>query len=248
MELAAKADNESSSRPLGRHTMSCALPEAERYHEWVYESFADLLTGRILEVGAGLGIYTPKLMRHGQIVAADLDEWCLRDIQRRFPDIECHQIDLAQAADFEPLQKQPCDSVVCLNVLEHIEDDAAALSNLRSALRPGGRLILYVPAMPALFGTLDEAAGHFRRYRRKQLIALVEHAGFRVIRARYQNAVSAVGWWLNGRVLRQRNLSAESMSRQIRAFDRYLLPVARVVDPLTRSFVGQSLLVCGEKR
>ncbi len=235
--------------PLGRQTMSRALPDARRYHDWVYNSFKDLLRGRILEIGVGYGIYTPKLLRHGPVIATDLDEECVRAVRQRFLGhrVECMRLDIERRDDFTPFLHRLCDAVVCLNVLEHVADDAGAIRNLAGALKPGGVLIVYVPAMPILFGTLDAAAGHHRRYTKASLSGLFEAAGFTIVRRRYRNAVGALGWLLNGRILKQTNLSADSVSAQIRLFDRFGLPITRIVDRFTRSFAGQSLLIAGRK-
>jgi SAM-dependent methyltransferase len=235
--------------PVGRETMSVALPEAERYHEWVYNSFKDQLRGRILEIGVGLGIYTAKLLRHGPVIATDLDAECLDAVRERFfgNRLTCMQLDLEKSRDFAPFAKRQCDTIVCLNVLEHVPDDAGAIRNLAGALKAGGKLILYVPAMPCLFGTMDEAAGHVRRYTRGALATMLEDAGFSIVRCRYQNALGAIGWALNGRVFKQRDLSSDSVSAQIRLFDRIGVPLTRAVDHFTRSFAGQSLLIVGRK-
>ena len=229
--------------------MSEAMPEAHRFHEWVYRSFAAWVGERTLEVGSGTGVYTEKLLRRGEVVAADVDPACLELVRVRCasPRLECIQLDLDAAEDFDQLRDRQFDTVISVNVLEHIANDVGAVQNLSRALQPGGRLILYVPAMPSLFGTLDETAGHHRRYTLTGLSALVELTGHRVVHASYKNAVSAVGWWVNGRLVKQRDLSARSMSSQIRMYDRYLLPLTRLIDPLTSRFFGQSLLVVGEK-
>lgn len=250
MSASLTLDLGTANTPLGMDTMSAAFPQAHRYHEWVYSSFRDLLEGRILEVGIGSGIYTRMLLRHGPVVATDLDDRCLDRVraEHRGAPLECFKLDLANAEDFAALRQRPFDTAVCLHVLEHVRDDAAAMRNLAGALRPGGKVILYVPAMPSIYGTLDVGAGHHRRYRRRSLLTMVESAGFKIIRARYQNALCVLGWWVNGRLLRRTDISAESLARQIRFFDKYLVPPARVLDRVTRGFMGQSLIVAAEKR
>ncbi len=236
--------------PLGMDTMSSAFPDAFRYHEWVYSSFRDLLHGRILEVGMGSGIHTRMLLRHGPVVATDLDERCLKRVRAEHPDaqLECAKLDLENSDDFIPLRERPCDTAVCLHVLEHVRDDALALKNLASALTPGGTLILYVPAMPSIFGTMDVRAGHYRRYQRRSLLSILDAAGFDIIRSQYQNSLCVPGWWFNGRVLKRPDLTSEGLAKQIRFFDRYLVPAAKLLDHITRGFMGQSLFVAAKKR
>jgi SAM-dependent methyltransferase len=120
------------------------------------------------------------------------------------------------------------DTVVCLNVLEHVEDDRCALQNLMSALEPEGRLILLVPQGPGLFGSLDELVGHRRRYSRESLESLVASCGLETLRVFDFNRVTLPGWWLNGRVLRRRSFSTtqlgilERLTWLVRRLDRFL--------------------------
>jgi SAM-dependent methyltransferase len=99
---------------------------------------------------------------------------------------------------------QNFDTVICLNVVEHLADDHGALMNIRSALEPGGRAIILVPCGPRLYGTLDEVLGHHRRYTKKTLTDVVRAAGFELERILEFNRVGVIAWWLNGRVLHRR--------------------------------------------
>ena len=122
---------------------------------------------------------------------------------------------MADPADFEGLD-QAVDSVVCLNVLEHVEDERASLANIHSALRPGGRAIILVPHDQRIFGSLDVALGHYRRYEHRELKERMEQAGFRVERILEFNRVSRYPWWFSGRVLKRESLS----TTQMKIFDR----------------------------
>jgi SAM-dependent methyltransferase len=117
------------------------------------------------------------------------------------------------------------DSVLCLNVLEHVADDAAALRGFRERLRPGGRLLLLVPAHPVLYGAYDRSVGHVRRYRRRELRTLLAAAGFDVLTVRHVNPVGALGWLLRVRLAR----TGHWPSTSFRAFDR-LVPVLKHLD------------------
>jgi SAM-dependent methyltransferase len=119
----------------------------------------------------------------------------------------------------------PFDAAICFNVLEHIEDDAAALRAVRSQLRPGGHLCVLVPAHRALFGSIDRIVGHFRRYDRADLRHRVESAGLTVVDARYVNPLGAVGWLVSARVLRREHVP----EGPLKAYDA-LVPALRAVD------------------
>jgi SAM-dependent methyltransferase len=140
-------------------------------------------------------------------------------------------------ASRDELRRERVDTIVCLNVLEHIEEDAATLEDFASVLEPGGRLVLLVPAMPALYGSLDIHLNHFRRYDRAPLGELVTRAGFDVQTLRYLNRPGVFGWWLNSRVLKRRVLPRG----QLAAF-RWIQPLLRLEETSDPSF-GMSLLV-----
>jgi hypothetical protein len=133
------------------------------------------------------------------------------------------------------------DSIVMMNVLEHIEDDAAALTTLREALNPGGRLVVYVPAFMLLYSDFDRDIGHFRRYRKKPLRLLMEQSGYEVVDSRYVNSVGALGWFAYSRVLGRKPSDQLTVS----ACDRIVVPVVRRVETRISPPFGLSVLVVG---
>jgi SAM-dependent methyltransferase len=160
-------------------------------------------------------------------VASDIDEEHIARLRVRFrgrPNLEIRKCDLCDAADFSSL-RGTFDSVVCLNVVEHVEDDLGALRNIFSALRPGGRAIILVPQDQKAYGTLDEVLGHFRRYSEAQLRGRMEEAGFEVERMLHFNRVTRPGWRFNGQVLKRRSFGRF----QLRVFDT-MVPLWRRID------------------
>ncbi len=120
---------------------------------------------------------------------------------------------------------QSADTVVCLNVLEHIADDRMALVYMRQCLRPGGAALVLVPQGPELFGTLDEALQHQRRYTREELAEKMASAGFRVAHMGGFNHAARPGWYLHSRILKRRRLSR----MPLRCFD-LLVPLWKRID------------------
>ena len=160
-------------------------------------------------------------------MATDIDEEHLARLRVRFrgrPNLRAARWTSPRPSDFEDLRGQ-FDTVVCLNVVEHVEDDLLALRNIRSALQPGGRAIVLVPQDQSVYGTLDEVLGHFRRYSQAGLKARMEEAGFEVEQIFEFNRVTRPGWWWNGRVLRRRSFGRW----QLRIFDA-LVPLWRRID------------------
>jgi glycosyltransferase involved in cell wall biosynthesis len=206
-----------------------ALSAANRFNRWMADVIAPELGDRVLELGAGMGNLSRLLSpRRRRYVATDIDGEHLARLRFRLqhrPNLETALCDLTRGEDFEPFQEQ-MDSVVCLNVLEHVEDDLAGLAHIRSALVPGGRAIVLVPQGQNVFGTLDQALGHFRRYTADELKAKLVQSRFRVERVIEFNRATYPGWFLCGRVLRARTFSRFALS----VFDR-MVPVWRRVDP-----------------
>lgn len=218
------------------------LDGAGAYVDWVFEEARPHLGQRILEVGCGTGTYTAMLGGLGaHVLALDIDERFVSAAQKvvaHFPNVEVRQGDITQGS-----WKGGFDTVVMFDVLEHLSDDAGMLRQLATALRPGGRLILKVPAFAWLHGTMDAAVGHYRRYEKQALADLLRQSGFADPKTWYFNAVALPGWWLNGKLLGR----ATPPAGQLALMDR-LVPLMRAVDRVARPLVGLSLFAVAERQ
>jgi len=206
-----------------------ALSKAPRFNRWMGDTIRPYIGERVLEIGAGIGNLTRVLIpRVKCYVAGDIDGEHLARLTTRFQhrhNLQVRHCDLANPADFAGLAGT-IDSVVCLNVLEHIEDDLQGLRNIHTALRTGGRAIILVPHGQEIFGTLDTALGHYRRYSHQELTEKMESTGFRVERVLNFNRISRPGWYLNGTILKRTTLGG----MQLKMFDR-LVWLWRLIDP-----------------
>lgn len=224
-------------------TMSLAV----NYHRWTYNIARPYLGERVLEVGGGLGSFTRLLHDGRRVVTVDNDPDCTSQLRRQFADHNQVRVldgDILDDHLPDALSAERLDTAVCINVLEHIEDDGRALRNIWRALQLGGHLILLVPAHPQLYGTLDAVVGHFRRYTRSEGRTKVRRAGFEVLRCSYFNSVGAVGRFVIGRVNRQQ----ETGKGQVVFYDRYVVPVLERVEQVVAPPFGQSLVVVGRKQ
>ncbi len=215
------------------------------YNRWLHDRFEKHLGKRILEVGSGVGNQTRYFIDRERVIASDIEAHYVRELKANFGGrsnvrIAGFHFPLSEA-DREALLGEQIDTIVCLNVLEHIEDDHATLRDFGSVLPPGGALVLLVPALSSLYGSLDVHLRHFRRYDREDLLALVAAAGFKVDEVRYVNRPGVFGWWLNSRVLKRKVLPRT----QLGAF-RWLLPLLRTEERKPPSF-GMSLLVLARR-
>ena len=205
-----------------------AMSGAKRFNRWMADTIAPWVKGDVLEVGAGIGNLTI-LLASGEhrYVATDHDREHLLDLRSRIqyrPGIELAHCDFSAPEDVARFE-QSADTVVCLNVLEHIQDDRMALAHIHRCIRPGGAAIILVPQGPEIFGTLDEALLHKRRYIRDELAEKMAGAGFRVTQIIGFNHATRPGWYLNGRLLKRRTLSRV----QLRCFD-LLVPLWKRID------------------
>ncbi len=204
-----------------------ALERAQRFNGWMADAVRPMLGSRVLEIGAGIGNLTSLLVPRDRYLASDINSAYLAYLQNLSvgkPYLEVGLLDLEKDAGFEAVAGQ-FDTVICLNVLEHVQDPVAALQRMRGALQPGGRLVVYVPVGPYLYSSLDEALGHRCRYTADSLKAELETAGFQVEETRPFNRVSVPAWWFNGKVLRRRSFSRV----QLKLFD-LMVPILRRLD------------------
>jgi len=212
-----------------------------RYNRFTWELLAPFVGRRILEIGSGTGLMTRYLATRGRLTATDVDAEYVELLGRTFagtPNVEVRQLDLAALGTNGALGR--CyDTVICSNVLEHIEDDCRALVAMRNLLLPGGRVVLVVPAVKALYGEIDRAIHHHRRYSRGEIVEKLRGAGLEVEHLSAFNMLGVPGWWLNSVVLKRKAVPGI----QARINDR-LVPLLRL-ERLVGPPIGMSLLAVG---
>ena len=216
------------------------MTRAKNYFAWQSRLVVRELGQRVVEVGCGIGNFTGLLLDRELVIALDREEACVESLRQRFPRHANLKAVICQPGSeaFRDLARYRPDSVVCVNVLEHIEDDVAALRAMAEILAPGGAIVLLVPAFQALYGPIDRNLGHYRRYRRGTLRRLAGAAGLEVRKLHYVNAVGLFGWWVNARVLKRETQS----DGQIAIFDRWMAPVFSALEGAIPPPFGQSLL------
>jgi SAM-dependent methyltransferase len=229
--------------------MSSGLESARNYHRWNFAWIESHVRGRILDVGGGTGNHLA-FLRDAEIVSIDLSSEAVEELRAKHSDVPNWSFeagDITDPALVDRLGAASFDTVLSCNVFEHIPDDAQAFTHAARLLKPGGRLVLLLPAHPRLYGSMDELAGHFRRYTRKSAAARLGEAGLRQIELRYVNIVGALGWFVNNRLVAHKDLSAPAINRQIQMFDRMLIPVLMRLEGHRAMPFGQSLVCVGSK-
>jgi SAM-dependent methyltransferase len=222
------------------------MQEARNYTRWLLERFAPYLGDDVLEIGAGIGAYTVPLLHAGKrISACEASSDAASVLRRRAGSTQSLEIIVGEFPTDRvetELGAARFDSVLCVNVLEHVDDPEGLIAAAYQRLRVGGRLLLLVPAVAAAYGEIDRNLGHRRRFSRKELQELLG-APWTVEILQYTNLVGLLGWMLNAHLFKR----ARQSVGQILVFDRAVVPFLRVVERRIAAPIGQSLLAVVRK-
>jgi len=221
-----------------------ALEQAPRFNRWMYDVIKPHLGFRLVELGCGRGNLTRFLRRHGEMMALDYREDYLVELKEKWgylADLHLRRMDLTVPEHYEPLRDFGPDTVVCLNVLEHIEDDRAVLRRLYEVLPMQARVVFLVPYNPALTSEFDRQVGHWRRYRRRELEEKMTESGFKVVRQFYFNKIGVLAWWVGNTLGGQKTITPW----QLRLYN-FLTPVFRLLDRVLPTS-GLSTIVVAQK-
>jgi SAM-dependent methyltransferase len=236
-------------------TMSSAMASATRYHAYLWTFVQPSLGQRVLEIGVGFGQYTRRMLADGRrVLGCDLDAGHLEALRLSSgsPLLETLRLDLQSPEPARPaIAAFAPDTIILLNVLEHIQTDRDALAFLRETAAPGGRIVLIVPALQALFNGLDREAGHHRRYSRASLEEALGAAGWGSIETRFINLPGVPGWltagWLSRSSRAKTELNASSTNWLLRFYDRFFVGLSQLTDPIAAKLGGLSVLAVAKK-
>ncbi|OGE42619.1 hypothetical protein A3B45_00220 [Candidatus Daviesbacteria bacterium RIFCSPLOWO2_01_FULL_39_12] len=218
-----------------------SMSQAVWYNQWTLKKFSSFLRGEILEVGCGIGNFTPFLTEYGKVWAIDIDRRYVNQTKRTLGDKA--KVGYGDIERGEYFFKKKFDGIVCLNVLEHIQDDKKALKNLYKLLNPNGYLILLVPSHQYLFGEIDKSIGHFRRYSQKQLEDNLKKIGFKLIKSTILNFLGSIGWFIEGKLFKKRKIE----EGRIKIFN-FLAPFFLGIENLIEPPIGTSILVIAQRK
>ena len=221
------------------------MTRAKNYFAWQSRLVLPELGRRVVEIGCGIGNFTERLLDRELVVAVDIEQACVEQLESRFPqrrNLRTVALDAGQG--LEELARFHPDSCVCLNVLEHIDDDLGTLRGMASILPRAGVAVLIVPAFQALYGPIDRNLGHERRYSRPQMRRIATAAGLEIRKMHYLNFPGFFAWWINAHVLKREAQSAG----QIDIFDRFFVPVIAAAEKVAHPPFGQSLFCVFTKK
>ncbi len=222
------------------------MAKAANYRRWQFQMISPYLNRKVLEVGGGIGNFTLDLAQVADsVVSIEPNSYCyaqLAEKTRGKPNVKVYNI-TAEALDRFMGADYQADTVVCMNVLEHLENDELAVNTFSKRLKPGGLLVLLIPAVPWLFGEIDQRLGHYRRYSKRSARALMRKTGMTLVKLRYFNFIGVWGWLWNARVAKSKTQS----DGQIHFFDNYIVPWESRLEAMVPPPIGQSLLVVARK-
>ena len=233
--------------PEGEETL-VAIAQSGSFNHWMYESIAGFCNGNILEVGSGIGnISREFIAAKQQITLSDIREQYRHYLQNAqftngAPVLDLDIVD----TDFDNRHYGllgTFNSVFALNVIEHIRDDRQAVTNMMKLLRPGGNLIILVPAYQWLFNNFDRQLLHFRRYTRRSLLKVMTMPGLKIVKSKYFNFAGIFGWFLVGTIMGKEIIPAGHM----RSYDK-LVPLFKLADRITMNQMGLSVICVAEKQ
>jgi SAM-dependent methyltransferase len=218
---------------------------AIQYRRWLFNQVEAWAGQRILEVGAGIGNYTEFIIDREKVVCLELHSDAFAHLKERFSDASNVLVVQGDVADpsIRSLETHQFDSAMCFNVLEHVEDDVLALRNIWHTLVPEGKLLLIVPAIPEILGSVDRSLGHYRRYSRTTLRAAIDASGFHLEKLHYMNSLGILGWLLNNRIVRRQ----EESPAQISFYSRFIVPWLSALESLMHPPIGLSLVCIARK-
>lgn len=221
------------------------LKDTYNYNHWIYSLIRPYLGDSVLEVGAGIGNLTRFLLYCQNVVCVEPDPArvsTLHELAKAHLNLRVVQA-RAETFSADEVYFYPFDTVVCVNVLEHIEDDEKAARKMVEVLRQGGSLLLYVPAVSWAYGSIDVHLGHRRRYRKADLRELARNLNLRLAVFHYVNFIGLLGWWWFGRIRKEAQIDPQKARRMDR-----LVPYLSAMECLVRPPLGQSLLAVLENR
>ena len=231
------------------HAAQAKMGALDAYYAWTLATFAPYLQGTVVDAGAGVGHAAAQLLRNDHdVLLLEGGEENLAVLRERFAGHPRAQVVASDLTDnSRDLAGRDIGCIVSLDVLEHLPDDVSALRQFLDALPRGGHALIKVPALPWLYGPVDEASGHYRRYTRDTLRKALQAAGFEVRMCRYMNLAAVPSYFLKSRILKRReNFSHTFSEAQVRRINR-LIPWLRRIDTLTGPPIGLSVVAAGRK-
>jgi SAM-dependent methyltransferase len=232
------------NKPYKGHDLE-VLADLPNYYNWIIEKFRPWLNGRIVEIGSGIGTIS-------KLIFDDADQLALVEPSSHLTDYLPSSITQSKKVSIynqtleqrlPQMTNQSCDTIIMVNVLEHIEDDDAAIKALYRVLKPGGHLLLFVPALQYLYSALDREHGHFRRYHLAPLECKLNACGFKIEDSRYFDIAGVLPWWLINTLGKKIDFNPA----MAKFYDRYCIPVTKFFERFISPPFGKNIMIVAER-
>jgi len=220
------------------------IAKADKFNQWMFETIRPYCHGHVLEIGSGIGNISRFFLQAGySVTLSDTDEYYVDHLKKNFTGSDIISIDLVHQNFHEKYVQlfQAFDTVVYLNVLEHIKDDDQAIENCRHLIKPGGSMVVLVPAYDFLFSKMDKELQHYRRYTSKKLAAMASKKNFFVKKLFYFNAMGILAW-MYGKFFGLQSIP----SKKMRLFND-MVPLAKFIDRILFRKAGLSVIMVAQK-
>ncbi|MDQ4123528.1 MAG: class I SAM-dependent methyltransferase [Acidobacteriota bacterium] len=219
---------------------------AVNYHKWILDEFRPFLGKNIVEVGAGTGSFSELLLNENPASLTLVEpSQMFEALQSKFgaiPKITTFQAIFESVADRIHRAGAP-DSIVYVNVLEHIEDDLGELRIIHQTLNTKGKVFIFVPAMSWLYGEFDRRVGHFRRYAKDEIVQKCRESGFKILKVKYFDFFGVLPWYIKYRLLNSSELGGSAVT----LYDKFAVPINKVVESVIKPPIGKNILLIAEK-
>jgi len=223
------------------------LSERFNYNYWIYDNIHNHIGNHILEVGAGIGNITDFIIFKNNLTLIDINQDYIGYLKAKYSfrdklNFDVFNIDI-QNITLSPIADKKFDTIICLNILEHLEKDYKAIDNMISILDKEGKLIILVPALKTLYGSMDVSFNHLHRYNKKDLKRLIHDKNLKIVDFFYMNFLGLLGWFVNGRIFKKKELPV----KQTILFDK-IVPFLCLAEKIIRPPLGQSLILVAQKK
>lgn len=225
-----------------------SIKNASNFAKWSIYMVEKYIGNRILEIGGGIGTFTDFFTGSDKLITTEIDDTCFSKLSEKYNGnnhIDVIKGDITDDLFCKNMMKLNIDTVVCFNVLEHIEDDTRAISNMGKCLTKEGHIILRVPAFNFLYSNLDKNVGHFRRYTKKSLSEKILANDLDIVELSYMDIVGFMAWFFLFKILRKESFATED---QIGMYDKFCVPIFSKIEKIIGYPFGLTLFaVCKKK-
>ncbi len=223
------------------------IKNASNFNKWSISLVKKYIGDRILEIGGGIGTFTDFLLDKDLVVTTEIDDDCFNELYRKYSGINIVTVindDILNEDFVKTMKSMNFDTVICFNVLEHIENDIEAIDNMKKCLGKEGYIILRVPAFNFLYSKLDKNVGHFRRYTKSSLSEILIHNNLEIVELFYMDMIGFIAWFLLFKIFQKESFASKN---QIGIYDKFFVPVFSKLEKILKNPFGLTLFAVCKK-